>query len=87
MRTYDKLIATIFARQAKGSLRPFPGDRSAAYAGDLGSFAASQGAKFGRMWMQATRGTDSFTATVVNRESDTAPAGASKVSRSPWARG
>jgi hypothetical protein len=43
MRTYDKLIATIFARQAKGSLRPFPGDRSVANAvGDLGAFATSQ---------------------------------------------
>ncbi len=43
MRTYDKLIATIFARQAKGSLRPCPGDRSAANAeDDFGAFAASQ---------------------------------------------
>lgn len=43
MRTYDKLIATIFARQAKGSLRPFPGDHSVANAGDdFGTFAASQ---------------------------------------------
>jgi hypothetical protein len=43
MRTYDKLIATIFARQAKGSLRPFPGDRSAANAGDdFGIFVTSQ---------------------------------------------
>jgi hypothetical protein len=25
MRTYDKLIATILASQAKGDLRPFPG--------------------------------------------------------------
>jgi len=26
MRTYDKLIAAIFARRAKGGLRPFPGN-------------------------------------------------------------
>jgi hypothetical protein len=29
MRTYDKLIAAIFARRAKGGLRSFPGDAGA----------------------------------------------------------
>ena len=29
MRTYDKLIAAIFARRAKGGLRPFPGKAGA----------------------------------------------------------
>lgn len=50
-------------------------------------WAALQAQKFGRMWMQATRGTDSTTSTVVSRESDTADAGSSKQRRSPWRRG
>jgi len=43
MRTYDKLIATIFFRQAKGTLRPVPGAGSVANAeDDFGAFATSQ---------------------------------------------
>jgi len=41
MRTYDKLIATIFARRAKGDLRPFPGACLAAVA-IAGACAAPQ---------------------------------------------
>lgn len=54
---------------------------------DAPGYAALQSQKFGRMWMNATRGSDPTNAVVIDRESDTAPAGGSKKIRSPWRRG
>ncbi|MBK6920560.1 MAG: hypothetical protein IPH07_24380 [Deltaproteobacteria bacterium] len=54
---------------------------------DAAGFAALQSQKFGRMWQQATRGSDSAVAATTTRVDDTAAAGSSKVVRSPWRRG
>lgn len=50
-------------------------------------YAALQAQKFARMWMQATRGTDSTVAANLHRNDDTAAPGSSRAVRSPWSRG
>lgn len=54
---------------------------------DASTYAAMQSQKFARMWMAATRGTDSTVAAELTRADDTAPAGSSRARRSPWRRG
>lgn len=54
---------------------------------DAAGYAALQAQKFSRMWMNATRGTDSAVAATTSRNDDTAAPGSSKAVRSPWRRG